>query len=78
MGYMLPDRVVIACNDNQDGLMREGYFRAGDGMENLPFYTVMHPGTPGDELNWAAWAFGIDYWEGEPTLAYLSYYFWVP
>jgi hypothetical protein len=75
---LVPNNVAIACYDNQDGLMGYGVYSAGVGIDALPFYSVMRPGAPGHEFDWGAWALGIDYWEGEPTLAYLSYYFWTP
>jgi hypothetical protein len=75
---LLAENVSIACHDNQDNLMMEGVYQAGSGIEALPFYSVMLPGPPGHELDWEAWAFGIDYWERTPTLAYLDYYWWVP
>jgi hypothetical protein len=75
---LLPENVSIACYDNQDGLMGYGTYRAGTGLESIPFYSVMRPGEPGYDLNWGAWALGIDDWEGTPVLVYLSHYVWVP
>ena len=75
---LLPENVSIACYDNQDGLMEQGVYYAGTGLDALPFYSVMRPGTPGIEMDWGAWALGIDDWEGTPVLAYLSHYFWTP
>jgi hypothetical protein len=74
---LAPD-ASIACNDNQDGLMAQGVYQAGAGLDALPFYSVMRPGAPGDDFDWGAWALGIDHWEGTPVLVYLSHYIWVP
>jgi hypothetical protein len=75
---LLPENVSIACYDSQDGLMEKGVYHAGIGLDALPFYSVKRPGTPGTELDWGAWALGIDDWEGTPVLAYLSHYYWTP
>jgi hypothetical protein len=75
---LLPENAAIACYDNQDSLMADGAYSFGYGMDLLPFYSAMRPGPPGFELDWGAWAYGIDYWEDAPTLAFLSYYFWTP
>lgn len=74
---LLGSDVTTACYDSQDGLMGPGVYGAED-MDSLAFYSMMRPGAPGHEFDWGAWAFGIDYWDGEPTLAYLSSYFWTP
>jgi hypothetical protein len=75
---LLPQDVSRACFDSQDGLMGPGVYGFKYGIDKLPFYSVMRPGTYAHELDWGAWAFGIDYWEGTPSLSYLSYYFWTP
>lgn len=72
---------IVACNDNQDGLSditvlyalrMNGY----EGMHN--FYSVMHPGPPGFELDWSAWGLAFEYWDEQPRLMGLGHYKWVP
>jgi hypothetical protein len=72
--------VQIACNDNQDDLSERTSLDLitipGDKIDN--FYSVLRPGPPGYDLNWGAWGLAIEYWNGEPVLTGMVYYYWTP
>lgn len=75
---------IIACNDNQDLLSTADFLYALriDGFEGYGaitnFYSVMHPGSPGYELEWSAWGLAFEYWDGQPRLMGLAQYRWMP
>ncbi len=45
---------------------------------NVNFYQVYRPGTPGIELDWNAWLFGVEYVNGNPYLFALIHFIWTP
>jgi len=75
---LLARNATVACEDTQDGRNIEGVYGNDYSMNQLLLYSVERPGARGHELDWGAWAVGIDYWEGAVKLVYLSHYDWTP
>ncbi len=46
--------------------------------QNLNYFAVLKPGTPGIELDWRLWLVGFEYVDGIPYLAALLHYVWEP
>lgn len=78
---MSSEERTVSCNDNQDSISLTSVLYAlrmnsYEGMHN--FYSVMHPGPPGFELDWSAWGLAFEYWDNEPRLLGLGHYEWTP
>ncbi len=46
--------------------------------QNLNYFAVLKPGTPGIELDWRVWLAGFEYVDGAPYLVTLLHYVWEP
>ncbi|MCX7755552.1 MAG: NBR1-Ig-like domain-containing protein [Anaerolineales bacterium] len=46
--------------------------------QNLNYYAILKPPTPGLELDWRIWLAGFEYVDGVPYLAALLHYVWEP
>jgi len=46
--------------------------------QNLNYFAVLKPGTPGIELDWRVWLAGFEYVDGVPYLVTLLHYVWEP
>ena len=73
---LLAKEMTVGCGGSQE--VSGVYFSPRYDMNSLPYYTTFRPGNYGHEFDWGAWAFGIDYWEGVPSLSYLYYDYWTP
>jgi Tol biopolymer transport system component len=80
IGDLTPANVNIACMNNQDRLSepRRLYHLNIEHYEVINFYSVMRPGSKGNELDWGAWGIAFTYWNGEPVILGLSSYHWTP
>ncbi|MBX3086130.1 MAG: PD40 domain-containing protein [Anaerolineae bacterium] len=77
---LTPDNVSIMCGDNQDSLSerRQLYGLNIGSYKIINFYSVMRPGTPGNELDWGAWGIAFSYQDGRPVVLGLTHYVWTP
>ncbi len=48
------------------------------GCQNLNYFAVLKPPTPGIELDWRLWLAGFEYVDGVPYLVALLHYVWEP
>ncbi|GEM_PF-589658 len=48
------------------------------GYQNLNYFAVLKPPTPGIELDWRLWLAGFEYVDGVPYLVALLHYVWEP
>jgi hypothetical protein len=46
--------------------------------QNINFYAVFKPGTPGIDLDWRSWLIGFEYVNSQPYLFSMIQYFWEP
>ena len=73
-----PKRV---CNTLQQGL---SYGNTSEQIawpalyQNLNFVALYRPAPSGEDLNWRTWAVGIDFVNGQPYVAVLVQYYWIP
>jgi hypothetical protein len=69
------------CNTLQEGL---SYGNTSEQIawpalyRSLNFISLYRPAPSDEELNWRTWAVGIDYVNGEPFIAVLVQYYWIP
>jgi hypothetical protein len=73
-----PKRV---CNTLQQGL---SYGSTSEQVgwpslyQSLNFVALYRPPSSSEELNWRTWAVGVDYVNGQPYIAVLVQYYWLP
>ncbi len=67
----------LACNLTQD-VMTDDSRREQMEYDPVNYYSIQRPGATGHDLEWGTWLIGIDYWDGQPYLAYLSHMVWEP
>jgi hypothetical protein len=86
---ILAESSTQACYDQQEDKLRANlpiYASQGgmlgpynpifpDGQQN--FYSILKPGTPGNEFDYIGWAIGIEYWDGQPYINALISYAWI-